>query len=192
MWSCALSFNCIWLQILFCSYVNETTLAPSCDHADRFADLAESDLACLLDQKNSGNTKKATKRRPQKGVDKSDEAWYDSIVVGQCTLGEKMKRFCIEEKLSFVYTNHSIRVTTITILDESGYEARHIMAVSGHRNESSIRNYSSQTCLSTKRKLSETLSESLNSKKTVNYSEIPAVGECTATTSYSLSRRAYS
>ena len=29
--------------------------------ADRFADLAESDLACLLDQKNSENTKKATK-----------------------------------------------------------------------------------------------------------------------------------
>ena len=26
--SCAVSFNCFWLQILFCSCVNETTLAP--------------------------------------------------------------------------------------------------------------------------------------------------------------------
>ena len=26
--SCAMSFNCFWLQILFCSCVNETTLAP--------------------------------------------------------------------------------------------------------------------------------------------------------------------
>ena len=34
---------------------------------------------------------------------------------------------------------HSIRDTTITILDRSGFEARHIMSVSGHRNESSIK-----------------------------------------------------
>jgi len=113
-------------------------------------------------------------QRPKKGVDESDEVWYDNMVVGQRTLGEKMKKLSIEAKLSCVYTNHSIRATTITILDESGYEARHIMAVSGHRNESSIRSYSSQTSLSTKRKMSETLSESLNNKKTVNQSEIPA------------------
>ena len=31
--------------------------------ADRFADLAESDLACLLDQKNSENTKKSQLRQ---------------------------------------------------------------------------------------------------------------------------------
>ena len=48
------------------------------------------------------------------------------------------------------------------------------MAVLGNRNESSIRSYSSQTSLSTTRKMSETLSESLNNKKTVNHSEIPA------------------
>ena len=42
-----------------------------------------------------------------------------------------------------VYINHSIRATMITKLDKSGYEAQHIMAVSGHRNESSIRSYSS-------------------------------------------------
>ena len=113
-------------------------------------------------------------QRPKKGLDESDEVWYDNTVVGQRTLAEKMKKLSIAAKLSCVYTNHSIRATTITILDESGYEARHIMAVSGHRNESSIRNYSSQTSLSTKRKMSETLSESLNNKKTVNQSEIPA------------------
>ena len=40
--SCAMSFNCFWPQILFCSCVNETMLSPSCDRscmkmADRFA-----------------------------------------------------------------------------------------------------------------------------------------------------------
>ena len=100
--------------------------------------------------------------------------WYDTMVVGQRTLGEKMKKLPIEAKLSGVYMNHSIRATMITKLDESGYEAQHIMAVSGHRNESSIRIYSSQTSLSAKRKMSETLSKSLNNKKTVKHSKIPA------------------
>ena len=105
------------------------------------------------------------------------------MVVGQRTLGDKMKKLSIEAKLSCVYTNHSIRATTITILDECSYKARHIMALSGHPNESSIRSYASQTSLSTKRKMSETLSaESLNNKKTVatitatssvGHSEIP-------------------
>ena len=99
----------------------------------------------------------------------------------------KMKKVSIEAKLSCVYTNHSIRATTITILDECGYEARHIMALSGHRSESSIQSYAYQTSLSTKRKMSETLSESLNNKKTVTtiaatssvgHSEIPVAVRC--------------
>ena len=44
-----MSSNCIWLQIIFCSCVNETTLSPSCDHscvkmADCFTDLSKSHL----------------------------------------------------------------------------------------------------------------------------------------------------
>ena len=113
-------------------------------------------------------------QRPKKGVDESDKVCYDNMVVGQHTLGEKMKKLSIEAKLSCVYMNHSIRATMIMKLDESGYEAQHIMAVSGHRNESSIRSYSSQTSLSVKRKMSETLSKSLNNKKTIKHSEIPA------------------
>ena len=108
--------------------------------------------------------------------------WHDNMVVGQRTLGDKMKKLSIKVKLSCVYTNHSIRATTITILDKCGYEARHIMALSGNRSESRIRSYASQTSLSTKRKMSETLSESLNKRKTVTtitatysvgHSEIP-------------------
>ena len=56
-----------------------------------------------------------------------------------------------------VYTNHCIRATCITTLDAAGYEARDIMAVSGHRSESSIRNYS-RTNIEKKRKMSTELS----------------------------------
>lgn len=75
-----------------------------------------------------------------------------------------MKNLSAAAKLSFLYTNHSIRTTTNTILDKNGFEARHIMAVSGHKSESSIRSYAS-TSMNTKRKMSETLSIDLNDKK---------------------------
>ena len=78
------------------------------------------------------------------------------MVVGERTLGEKMKTISREAKLSKCYTNHLIRATAVTILDKSGFEARHIMAVSGHKNEASIRSYS-KTDICTKRKMSETL-----------------------------------
>ena len=77
------------------------------------------------------------------------------MVVGECTLGEKMKNISREAKLSKCYTNHSIRATAVTILDKSGFEARHIMAISGHKNEASIRSYSkTDNCT---KKMSETL-----------------------------------
>ena len=78
---------------------------------------------------------------PQKSSSEG-EIWYDNIVVGESTLGKKMKVMSHQAKLSTIYTNHSIRETTITILERSGFEARHIMSVSGHRNESSIKTYS--------------------------------------------------
>ena len=96
-------------------------------------------------------------QRPKRIVNKSDGVWYDNMVVGQRTLGEKMKKLFTDAKLSFNYTNHSIRATAITVLVESGYEARHIMAVSGHKSENSIRSYAARTSLSKKRKMSEAL-----------------------------------
>jgi len=47
-----------------------------------------------------------------------------------------------ELKLSQKYTNHCIRVTAVSLLDECNFEARHIMRVSEHKSESSIRSYS--------------------------------------------------
>ena len=78
------------------------------------------------------------------------------MVVGERTVGEEMKNISREAKVSKCYTNHSIKATAVTILDKSGFEARHIMAVSGHKNEASIRRYS-KTDICTKKKMSETL-----------------------------------
>ena len=71
----------------------------------------------------------------QWGYNTSEDIWCDNMMVSECTLGEKMKNISQEAKLSKCYTNHSIRSTAVTILDKSGFEARHIMAVGGHKNE---------------------------------------------------------
>lgn len=58
-------------------------------------------------------------------------------------------------------TNHCIRSTCITILDQNGYEARHIMSVSGHKREESIKSYASKTSTATKRQISDTLADAI-------------------------------
>ena len=58
-------------------------------------------------------------QRPKRIVNKSDGVWYDNMVVGQRRLGEKMNKLSTDAKLSYDYTNHSIRATAITVLDES-------------------------------------------------------------------------
>lgn len=70
-----------------------------------------------------------------------DETCYDNMVLGKHTLGKKMKDIARDASLSEIYTNHSIRATAVTILDRSGFEARHVMALSGHRGETSIKHY---------------------------------------------------
>ena len=109
--------------------------------------------------------------------DVSDDVWYDNMVVGQGTLGEKMKKLSTDAELSYIYTNHSIRATAITVLDECGYEARHIMAVSGHKSENSIRSYAARTSLSKKRKMSEALSFSTSENKIISDSQSFSIGE---------------
>ena len=78
------------------------------------------------------------------------------MVIGERYLGAMMKKISKEADLSKIYSNHSIGATAVTILDKSGFETRHIMSVSGHRTESSIRSYS-KTDDATKKRISETL-----------------------------------
>ena len=79
------------------------------------------------------------------------------MVLGTNSLEGLMKKISAESNLSKIYSNHSIRATAITVLDSAGLEARHIMSVSGHKAESSIRSYS-KTSDEIKRKMSEILS----------------------------------
>ena len=77
--------------------------------------------------------------------------------VGKNKLGCMMSEFSKIAKLSKKYTKHCIRATAITALDQAGCVSRHIMSVSGHRSEASIKSYSRKTSTDQKRKVSETL-----------------------------------
>ena len=72
----------------------------------------------------------------------TDEVWYCKVPVGKNILGTLMTRISKELELSQTYTNHCIRTTAVSLLDGCNLEARHIMRVSGHKSESSIRSYS--------------------------------------------------
>ena len=72
-------------------------------------------------------------------------------------LYNKTKAICVEAGMENSYSNHCLRATAVTALDDAGYEARDIMTVSGHRSESSIRSYS-RTSEDNKKKMSATLS----------------------------------
>ena len=54
-------------------------------------------------------------------------------------------------------TNHSIRHTCITTLDSKGFDARHIVAISGHKSETTIREYSVKCSENKQKQMYETL-----------------------------------
>lgn len=72
--------------------------------------------------------------------------------------GDMMKKLSSAAQLSKIYTNHSIRSTSITILNEAGFQGRHIVKISGHKNESSLKSYSHRIGENVYRDMSETLS----------------------------------
>lgn len=87
------------------------------------------------------------------------EVWYENCPVGKNTLNNFMAVLSKDAGLSSKYTNHCIRATCITALDHKGVEARHIMSISGHKSENSIRSYSERLSENKKRQISDILSE---------------------------------
>ena len=97
-------------------------------------------------------------QRPRDSFNDDDDIWYERRPLGKNKLGNMMSDLSVAAALSKTYTHHCIRATAITTLDQAGYEARHIMTVSGHRNEASIKSYSRDTSTNQKRKMSEAIS----------------------------------
>ena len=97
-------------------------------------------------------------QRPRDSYDVNDSCWYEKKPLGKNLLAVMMTQISESANLSEKYTNHCVKATCITVLSESGFEARQIVTVSGHRNEQSVQNYVCDTSTAQKRSMSASLS----------------------------------
>lgn len=68
--------------------------------------------------------------------------WYESDPMGHNTIGNMMSNLSEKAGLSRRYTNHSLRTTSVHVLDNIGnFASRHIMTVTGHLSENSLKTY---------------------------------------------------
>ena len=72
-------------------------------------------------------------QRPVLSFLPDDEQWYCKVILGVNTLTRMMPTISKRAELSASYTSHSIRTTSVQLMDEARFEARHIMRVTGHR-----------------------------------------------------------
>ena len=81
--------------------------------------------------------------------------------MGKDPLERFMRFLSTDLSLSMQYTNHSIRGTVISTLDNAGFEARHIMKLSSHKKESTIKEYSTECPEGKRKEMFECLSNAM-------------------------------
>ena len=106
--------------------------------------------------------------RPRESFIADDKYWYTEVPVGKNTLSTFMPTISKLGGLSRRYTNHSIRATSITMMDNAGVSTRHIMKVSGHKSANSIVPYSDHVSNNKKREISGLFSSATVQSETPN------------------------
>ena len=91
------------------------------------------------------------------------DVWYDSMPLGRNQLGNVMSEISKEFALSQIYTNHSLRATTVHVFDAANIAGRHIMSVTGHKSESCLKTYTDYTSNKTKKTMCIIVGNSLTS-----------------------------
>jgi hypothetical protein len=92
-------------------------------------------------------------QQPSDSYTDTSNLWYIR------TLSSMLTKISELSKLSMVYTNHSIRATTITEMDEGGIATTHIMRVSEHKSEESVKHYVRRLSDKKKREISDCLND---------------------------------
>ena len=101
-------------------------------------------------------------QRPRESLKDTDSIWYCSAPLGEKTLGSMMPKLSLKYGLSERYTNHSIRVTSLQVLEDLNIEGRHIIRISGHKSVNSVQNYDRPLSASRKRNISASFANHLS------------------------------
>lgn len=110
-------------------------------------------------------------QRPLDSFEPDSQIWYCMAPLGKGKLAGMMGDISKLAHMSKRYTNHCIRATTISELDRNGIEARHMVRVTGHKSEMSIRSYSRRLCDEKQQEISDTLAKALQKKTNVTYKQ---------------------
>ena len=94
-------------------------------------------------------------QRPRAQMSIKKEIWFCNVPLGEKTLGGMLATLSVKYNLSQRYTNHSLRVTSIQVLEDANVETRHIVRVSGHKNPDSISSYARRLSAAKKRNCTE-------------------------------------
>ena len=86
------------------------------------------------------------------------QIWYYRAPLGEKKLGNMMAAMSIKYQLSQRYTNHSVRVTSLQLMEDNNIEGRHIVRISGHKSIESINSYARRLSAARKRKISQIFS----------------------------------
>jgi hypothetical protein len=111
-------------------------------------------------------------RSATKMPDDNSSPWYTKQALGHNTIGKMMLKISEQAHLSKMYTNHCVRATCITLLDRNGFESRHIMGISKHKSESSLKHYSARLCDDKRVKASEILNRACNGSEKENINSV--------------------
>lgn len=77
-------------------------------------------------------------QRPKREI-KDESTWYDAVPLGHNNLGGLTTIICEKAGVEIRYTNHSLPATTVHVLDVAELAGRHIMSVTGHKSEHSLK-----------------------------------------------------
>ena len=84
--------------------------------------------------------------------------YFNNAPIGHNKLGKMITELSEKYGLSKKYTNHSLRAASVHILDSAQFPSRHIMTVTGHKAETSLKTYTGYTNEATKKDMSDAIS----------------------------------